>query len=298
MKKESPVFSVIIPTRDRPETLTKCLTSLIAMEYPKDRFEVVVVDDGGGIALNEIAEAFSDRLDFTLRRQENAGPANARNTGAKIARGRFLAFTDDDCLPDPGWLRAYDDQFVRTPDAMLGGRVLARHPENIYALASQLILDMVFDTYETKPHHIHFFGAGNFAIPAELFHRAGGFDGDFRFSEDREFCDRWLLQGLRMVYVPGAVIYHNHDLNLPGFWRQYFNYGRGAFQFHQKRRRRDSISCEIDLAGHLSPRRWFCDPLSRRGWPKAIPLAATLILWQVANAAGFAREAATRRLSR
>ncbi|MGH7456400.1 MAG: glycosyltransferase, partial [bacterium] len=287
----SPMISVIIPTYNRPKQLKACLAAVAGLEYPRDCFEVIVVDDGGEVALNKDMAEFKDQLDLTWLRQENAGPATARNTGAKNARGRFLAFTDDDCLPGPGWLQAYADQFAQTPDAMLGGRVLAQQPENLYAHASQLILDMVFEKYEMHPNQTHFFGAGNLAISADLFHRAGGFDGSFKVSEDREFCDRCLLQGIRLGYVPGAAVYHGHDLNLCRFWRQYFNYGRGAFQFHQKRMQRNSRSCTIDLGQHLNARHWLFQPFSRVKWQKAIPLAATLIVWQIANATGFAWEA-------
>lgn len=291
MKNVSPIFSVIIPTYNRPQQLTTCLAAVAGLEYPRDRFEVIVVDDGGEAALNEVVAKFNDRLNLTLLRQENAGPATARNIGAKKAQGRFLAFTDDDCLPSPGWLQAYAEQFAKTPKVVLGGRVLALRPENLYAHASQLIFDMVFEKYEMNPHQIHFFGAGNFAIPADLFHRAGGFDSGFKISEDREFCDRCLLQGLQLVYVSGAIVYHGHDLNLSGFWRQYFNYGRGAFQFHQKRKQRNSKFCEIDLGQHLNARHWLSQPFSRFKWQKALPLAAALVVWQIANAAGFAWEA-------
>lgn len=298
MNDVAPIFSIIIPTYNRPQPLTACLAALASLDYPRDRFEVIVVDDGSKIALKNAIAAFQGQLDLTLLRQENAGPATARNTGAKHARGRFLTFTDDDCLPSPVWLQAYAEQFTQTPDAVLGGRVLAQQPENLYAHASQFIFDMVFETYEENPNRIHFFGAGNVAMSADLFHRAGGFDSSFKVSEDRDFCDRCLLQGLRLVYVPGAVVYHDYDLNLLRFWRQYFNYGRGAFQFHQKRVQRHSQSCPIDLGQHLNTRRWLFHPFSRVKWQRALPLAATLMVWQIANATGFAWEAVARQCSR
>src|SRR5690349_8782081 len=99
-----PVVSIIIPTYNRPAPLEQCLKALSQLDYPRDRFEVVVVDDGSTISPAGIVEGFCSRLDIRMLRQANAGPAAARNLGAQEAKGQILAFTDDDCLPDPAWL--------------------------------------------------------------------------------------------------------------------------------------------------------------------------------------------------
>ena len=87
--------SIVIPTYGRPDQLAACLDSLEALDYPRDRFEVIVVDDGSPQPL----PPYGGALRVTLVRQAHAGPAAARNTGAAASRGRWLAFTDDDCRP-------------------------------------------------------------------------------------------------------------------------------------------------------------------------------------------------------
>ena len=72
--------------------------------YPQDRFEVIVVDDGSEPPMDSVVSFFRDRLELVLLSQANSGPAAARNTGAAQAKGKFLAFTDDDCTPAPDWL--------------------------------------------------------------------------------------------------------------------------------------------------------------------------------------------------
>src|ERR671923_2788713 len=91
-------ISVVIPTRDRPDRLTRCLDALEAQTAIED-IEIVVVDDGSTDAT--AVEAAAARPRVRLIRQRPAGPAAARNTGARAAGGTFLCFTDDDCEPEP-----------------------------------------------------------------------------------------------------------------------------------------------------------------------------------------------------
>ena len=78
--KDLPTFSVVIPTYNRPQQLKRCLAALAALDYPHDRFEVIVVDDASPTPLNRLVEAVQDRIRARFVRQErNAGPAAARN---------------------------------------------------------------------------------------------------------------------------------------------------------------------------------------------------------------------------
>jgi glycosyltransferase involved in cell wall biosynthesis len=101
-----PDFSIIVPTFNRPAELADCLQALALLEYPQHRFEIIVVDDGGALPAAPIISRFQPDLEIISLRQDRGGPAAARNAGARIGRGRYLAFTDDDCLPAPGWLSA------------------------------------------------------------------------------------------------------------------------------------------------------------------------------------------------
>ncbi|MGH7450280.1 MAG: glycosyltransferase family A protein [bacterium] len=94
------------------------------MRYPGDRFEVIVVDDGSASSLEPVVTPFRKQLNLTLMKQANAGPAAARNTGAKQAKREFLVFTDNDCQPDPDWLSALGKHLAQTPDRIIGGRTI------------------------------------------------------------------------------------------------------------------------------------------------------------------------------
>lgn len=287
----TPFFSIIVPTHTRPKQLAACLSALDRLDYRRDLFEVIVVDDGSEMSLEDIVDSFRSRLDLTLIRQAHAGPAAARNAGADVARGEFLAFTDDDCAPAPNWLQCLASKLSVMKDRALGGRIVNALPENLYAVTSQIIIDVVYAHYNGDPNHARFFASNNLALATNRFHAVGGFDSVFfpRASEDRDLCDRWLFNGYKMTYAPEALVYHSHPLDLRTFWRQHFNYGRGAFRFHQARARRGSgrFIKELGFYLHLPRLLWHSLSQVRR---RRILILGTLIVWQMANTMGFLSE--------
>jgi glycosyltransferase involved in cell wall biosynthesis len=294
MEETHPAFSIIIPTYNRPNRLEACLKSLGQLNYPSARFEVIVVDDGSPIALEPVVDDFRAACNISFHRQESAGPAAARNTGARRAQGAFLAFTDDDCRPAPNWLRALAKQFRKTPTHLLGGRTVNALTQNPFSTASQLLVHYLYDHYNDGDNQARFFTSNNIALPTDRFHEIGGFDTTFMraAAEDREFCDRWLHYGGSMTYVPEAVVRHAHSLDLAGFWRQHFNYGRGAFHFHEahSRRDRDSIAPE-SLSFYWNLLRY---PFSRYSGSWALAQMLLMGVSQVANASGFFYEMSVR----
>ena len=226
---------MIIPTFNRRERVRACLAALANLNYPKDQFEVILVDDGGSEDLESVVAALGGRLSVQLVRQSNAGPARARNRGADCASGQVLVFTDDDCEPAPDWLNAIETCWYQFPNHIIGGRTVNAIPEDLYTSASQSVLDSVYSYYNRPGHVARFFASNNIAMPAQLFRQAGGFHLDFPAAagEDREFCGRWLQSGFGLVYAPEAVVLHRQQPGLKAYWKQHFRYGRGALRYHQ-----------------------------------------------------------------
>lgn len=242
----APFVSVVIPTYRRPAALDRCLASLAAQDYPRDRFEVIVVEDGGA----ESAAGVRAREGLCVKwlPVPHGGPAAARNRGAAVARGEILVFIDDDCMADSLWLSTMAAHVLASDDAAIGGQVTNAVPENRYARASQTLITFLYQYYHEKNNGLlPFFTTNNLGVQAELFRRQGGFDATFAFaSEDREWCDRLLQSGGRLVYAPDAVVHHAPSLSFAGFLRQHFRYGEGAWQFHRARGRRTSQAMEIE----------------------------------------------------
>jgi glycosyltransferase involved in cell wall biosynthesis len=284
MLAKQPFFSIIVPTYNRPEELGACLEALCRLDYPRNLFEVIVVDDGSKTSLQPVVDCFLDQLDVTLLTQTNAGPAAARNAGAKRARGEFLAFMDDDCTPSPDWLQKLANRFAKIPDRAIGGRTLNALPENSYSTASQNLINAGYAYYNPIPSQASFFASSNLTVPAAHFHSIGGFDITFKTSEDRDFCDRWQHHGFQMTYAPEILIYHSHPLNFRAFWRRHFNYGRGAYRYHQARARRGTGRLRPDLKFYI---RLISDPFTQKQGKRAFWVTMLLLMSQIANAIGF-----------
>ncbi len=284
----SPFFSIIIPTYNRPKMLQNCLESLSALDYPKDDFEVVVVDDGSPVSLEEIVLAFQGRLRIIYFRQENAGPASARNYGARNAKGTYLAFTDDDCKPAKNWLSLMKAELDKKPDHMLGGKTINILKDNLFSSTSQFIVDLVYDHYNQDPNDSRFFASNNIVVPTKIFNKIGGFPEDFSRAggEDREFCERWFWLGYKMSYLEEAKMYHQHYLTLKKFYKQHFNYGIGAYHFHRTRRERKSGNMSQELKFHVNLNNWLFAPFARKE-KKPVAKFFLLMVWQVANLFGF-----------
>ena len=231
MAKRHPLFSIIIPTRDRCAELGFCLQAISRLQFPAEGVEVIVIDDGGRDLPASVLERFRGRMDVTLLTQSHGGPGAARNVGAARATGRFLAFTDDDCRPKSDWLEKLAAQFARTPSHLIGGKTLNALDDNPYSITSQLILDLVYAYYNADPSRARFFASNNLALPAKLFREIGGFNTTFRTSEDRELCDRWRHCGFEMTYAPEAIIYHAHELTGASFLRQHSTSAMVAARF-------------------------------------------------------------------
>ncbi len=147
MKNKEPLVSIIIPTRNRPEGLQQCLAAIAGLDYPRDKFEVIVVDDGSSTQLYSVVELFSEKINLFLLKQDHAGPAAARNRGVQQAKGKFLVFTDDDCRPTPGWLAALTDFLSKKPNSMVGGEILNGLPKNLFSSASQTLVSYLYSYY-------------------------------------------------------------------------------------------------------------------------------------------------------
>src|SRR5439155_13666442 len=139
--REQLVFSIVVPTYERPRQLATCLQALAGLDCPSDRFEVIVVDDGSTTPLDAAVAPFRDRLQVKLLVQSHSGPATARNTGAMQPQGSYLAFTDDDCMPAPEWLQSLAARCPKTPDQMIGERTINALPDNLDSTDWQVPID-------------------------------------------------------------------------------------------------------------------------------------------------------------
>jgi len=193
-----PLFSVIVPTFQRNDLLAGCLEKLApgVQKMTRDQYEVIVTDDGRASTAQEMV---SSRFPWARWVQGPArGPAANRNTGVKFASGRWLAFTDDDCLPDPDWLTGFRDAIATNPAfSVFEGTIYAERPRRSLAEIAPV---------NEKGGYLW---ASNFAIAAGLFREIGGFDERFRAAmEDVDLRQRLECAGRHALFLPSARVCH------------------------------------------------------------------------------------------
>ncbi len=194
------MISVVVATFNRRDSLERLLQSLLNQTLNPDLFEVIVVSDGATDGTVEFVRQLSrDHPNITLLELENRGPGAARNSGARAARGRYLAFTDDDCVADKDWLEQLLLAFERSGAAAVQGRTTTdrsvRSP-----LSHQLeILGPMLASMPTC----------NAAYRRSIFLKAGGFDEMFRFAHDEDADLAWRVEDLgSIIFAPEAHIIH------------------------------------------------------------------------------------------
>jgi glycosyltransferase involved in cell wall biosynthesis len=281
-------YSIVIPTYKRPAQLARCLAAIESLDFPRDRFEVLVVDDGSDDPPTELIAALGQSLDIRLVCARHGGPASARNTGARLARGRYLVFTDDDCAPHRDWLAAID-RWTSASDGTVafGGQTVNLLADNVYATASQSIVEFLYHYFGDHPTSRRFFTTNNLVVPRDQFMEIDGFDEGFELAagEDRDLCERWRSSGRELQYAPDVLVDHAHRLTFTRFNRQHFNYGRGAFDLHKSRARRGDGSLRIE------PARFYYQlvtyPMRRAHGARRLPLAGLHFWSQVAYVSGY-----------
>ena len=184
-------FSVVIPACDRPEKLRECLRRV--MDQRKDG-EVIVSDDGRTDGAQGVVAEFPGARWIQGSRR---GPAANRNHGAGEAKGEWLIFLDDDCLPEAGWLAAYEEAAANGMEALEG--------KTVCPMEDRLGLYEIIENLSGGA-----FWSCNLAVRRDKFVELGGFDEDFTqaVAEDMEFAWRMRKRGLKIAFVPKATVIH------------------------------------------------------------------------------------------
>jgi glycosyltransferase involved in cell wall biosynthesis len=198
--------SIIVPTFNGASRIGNCLDALLKQAVEHDA-EILVVNDGSTDNTTSVVARYSG---VRLITQQNAGPAAARNRGAQEAQGTIILFTDDDCVPTPGWLAAMIDPFkdpsvvgtkgvYRTRQRSLAARFVQIEYEDKYRLMSDLPQIDFIDTYSA-------------GFRRDRFLEMNGYDTSFPVAcaEDVELSYRMSARGWTMKFVPAAIVYHTH----------------------------------------------------------------------------------------
>ncbi len=195
----APDVTVVVPHYRDFARLDRCLTALAAQTFAGTR-EIIVADNASPEGLAEVERVVAGRARVVVQPERGAGPA--RNAGVAAAHGRVLAFTDSDCVPEPGWLAAGVSAIA--PGMIAGGRMtVLTGARRSAAEAFETVFAFDNEAYvKTKGFTV----TANLFVTAEDFARVGPFRTGV--SEDVEWCWRAQAAGIVLVYVPDAVAGH------------------------------------------------------------------------------------------
>ncbi len=195
-------LSVIIPTYNNKELLRQCLAALAAQSFPKDRFEVIVVDNCSTENIKEVVGEFPGvRYCFEGTKSSYA----ARNTGILQARGEILAFTDSDCIPEAAWL-ANGSAALRSQNAGLaGGKIVFTFSPT--RSAAEIVDSLFHMNTEAGVKHGHCQTA-NLFVQRRVTDALGLFPDRMRSGGDMYWTRNATQQGYRLVFAHDAIVYH------------------------------------------------------------------------------------------
>ena len=271
-----PDVSVVIPVRDGAESLPVLLASLDAQTLPRERFEVVVVDNGSRDATADIARAAG----ATLAVEPIANRSRARNAGIAVSRAPLVAFTDVDCVAAPDWLAALLRCEDRAP-------LVAGHVETTTRPEPNAVerLERAWRFAQEHWVRLGWAATANLAVRRRTLEVLGGFDPVYRhIGEDADLCLRAVRAGFPLAFCASAVVFHDAETTLRPMLKRSFRHGYGA---HQARRRLGT--------GHVAwydpaPVVWGPAALRRHGVvPEALARAERRRLGTLAQASYAAR---------
>lgn len=210
------MISVVVPAYNAEDTLPACLDALQHQTLAPD--EIILVDDGSSDETAAIAREYDG---VTVLSQKNQGPAAARNLGVRRASGDIVLFTDADCAPAPQWAEALTSIFDECDD-IVGAKGTYRTRQQ--GLVPRFVQEEYAFKYKRMAGRdtIDFIDTYSAAYRRDIFLQNGGFQAVFPVAsvEDQEFSFRLARKGYRMVFVPDAVVYHQHDKNIFEYFRR------------------------------------------------------------------------------
>lgn len=236
------LISVIIPTYARPYRLACCLSCVLAQDFPRDDYEIIVTDDSPDDASHNIIDRDFPQVRWI--QGPRRGPAANRNHGATKASGEWLLFLDDDCEPQPGWLKAIRDNggddipgvpipsLQKQTSESEENRTPGMSSPPLSASPSPNVLEgkTVCPGKTDHPLEEHVenltgdnFWSCNLAVRRKIFEELGGFDEDFLEAggEDMEFAWRLRQVGVPTLFCPALLVFHPpRRIGWKGFWHR------------------------------------------------------------------------------
>ncbi|GAB4367927.1 MAG: glycosyltransferase [Calditrichia bacterium] len=231
MQKKYERYSVIVPSFNREDEIRELLESFTRLNFPAERVELIIADDGSRDATVDVVQSYQGRLPFPLHfyTQKNQGPGAARNMGMEKATGDFFIFIDSDCTVHPDWLAHIDRELHTHQAEAFGGPDSFRpdFPPLLKAINYSMTSFLTTGGLRGKKGKrlAKFYPRSfNMGLSRELYQKIGGF-GSLRHGQDIEFSNRIIRSGAKVIFVDQALVYHKRRTSIKKFFKQVFNWG-------------------------------------------------------------------------
>jgi len=217
---ELPEVSVVVPVYNREDSIRECVDSLLAMDYPADMVEIIVVDNGSTDATRRLLAGYGSSIRAENEPLRGAGPA--RNRGVEAASGEVIAFTDSDCTVDRRWLRQLVPPLAKQGVGIVGGRIRSRRPCTNVERFGEYIHDHQKAIEVFKPPYVI---TMNWACRRETLREVGPFDSRLTRGQDVDLSFRFLQAGYELHYQSDALIYHQNEGSFGGLFGEGLQHG-------------------------------------------------------------------------
>lgn len=216
--------SIIIPVFNNGKTLEACLNSILSLDYPQNKYEIIVVDNNSTDESVLIAKTKKVKLLFEKDTQSSYA---ARNKGINFVHSDILVFTDGDCIVDRDWLKNLTHVFRNKKIGCSVGSIQSYKPQSLVELFSER--EGILDQYWTlNCGYLPYGQTANMAFRKDVFFKIGLFKKELKSGGDADFC--WRMQkhtDFKIKFVSEAKIYHKHRDKVSGLFRQFQKYEEG-----------------------------------------------------------------------
>lgn len=226
-----PFVSVVVPVRNAPQLIRRCLEALLAQSYPRDRYEIIVVDNGSSDETSQVAAAYPVTL---LSERGAQSPYPARNRGIREARGEIIALLDATCTPVPGWLAAGVRALQDEGADLVGGEItFTFSPERTVGEMVDAISSI---NVEASIRYINATVTGNLFFRRAVVEAIGLFPDNIRSGGDLLWTGRATRAGFRLVYSRAAQVFYPARKLYP-LLKKHYRIGRGTLTIWLEQKR-------------------------------------------------------------
>jgi len=223
--------SIVVPTYNRKESLVNTIKSLKSIDYPKNDYEIIIIDSSTDGTRDLIKNIKGIRYFF----QKKKSAATARNAGIKKARAEYIFFTDDDCIVPKEWIKTFLKEYKNDNIAGVGGPMII-YPDlknNYYSSFLELNNNFPKKIIEDKMENYYVGATCNMSYKKEIIKNVKGFDESFPTGEDAELKKKITDLGYNTIFVP-LPVKHHHRNSLKSIIKLSIDRGIGHYFFCKK----------------------------------------------------------------